>query len=125
MEAPRDNEDIVMEEKPETGRLYEEPVSVTPVGELRDNIEPPHVELPVSVKEPEDPFGQDESDESEPEVRRKKKGKGKQKKHSKEVECEHALNFAGPIPPFWGTRASEAGFPERDNMFRLMLDRGL
>ena len=127
MEAPQDNKDVVMKEKPttETGRLYEEPVSVTPAGELWDNVKPPHVELLVPVHEPEDLFGLDESDESEPEVRRKKKGKGKQKKNSEEAEHEHVLSFPGPIPPFWGTRASEAGFPERDNTFRLMLDRGL
>jgi len=33
--------------------------------------------------------------------------------------------MAGPIPPFWRVRLSEAGFPECDNAFRYMLDRGL
>ena len=68
----------------------------------------------------EDPFGLDENDESEPETKRKK-GKGK-KKSAQEAQRKHALAIAGPITPFWRIKMSEANFPERDNVFRHMLD---
>jgi hypothetical protein len=124
-EPPHDNRDIVMGESPVAAprREYEEPVEVVPVGELQWDDEPPRPTEPTITLEQEDPFGLDESDESEPETKRKK-GKGK-KKSAIESQREHALAVAGPIPPFWRIRLSAAGFPERDNAFRHMLDRGL
>jgi len=93
------------------------------VGELQGDDEPPRLNEPVVTTEQEDPFRLDESDESEPETKRKK-GKGK-KKSAQDSQREHALAVAGPVPPFWRIRKSAAGFPERDNVFRHMLDRGL
>lgn len=130
-EPSQDDRDIVMEEGPAptapapiAQRQYEGPIAVTPVGRLQDDDEPPRPIEPTPTPVPEDPFGLDESDESEPETRRRRKGKGK-RKDSAEVQREHALNTAGPIPPFWRIRLSPAGFPERDNAFRHMLDRGI
>jgi len=120
-----DDRDIVMNENPVelARREYEDPVEVTPAGELQEDDEPPRPTEPTATLEQEDPFGLDESDESEPEVK-SRKGKGK-KKSTQESQREHALAIAGPIPPFWRIRMSEAGFPERSNAFRHMLDRGL
>jgi len=120
-----DNRDVVMKEIPVTMRRqeYEDPVEVTPAGELQGDDEPPQPNELVVTTEQEDPFGLDESDESEPETKRKK-GKGK-KKSAQDSQREHALAVAGPVPPFWRIRRSAAGFPERDNAFRHMLDRGL
>jgi len=114
-----------MKESPVTAprREYEDPIEVTPAGELQNDDEPPRPIEPTPALEQEDPFGLDESDESEPETRRKK-GKRK-KKSTQEAQCEHALSVAGPIPPFWRIKMSAAGFPEHDNAFRYMLDQGL
>ena len=121
----QDDRDIVMTESPVTAprREYEKPIEVTPAGELQEDDEPPRPTEPTPALEQEDLFGLDESDKSEPETKRKK-GKGKQKS-AQDAQREHALNMAGPIPPFWRIRLSEAGFPERNNTFRYMLDRGL
>ena len=120
-----DNSDIVMKENPVTAprQEYEDPVEVTPVGELQDDDEPPCPAAPTIPLEQEDPFRLDESDESEPETKRKK-GKGK-KKSTQETQREHALAVAGPIPLFWRIRTSETNIPERHNAFCYMLDRGL
>jgi hypothetical protein len=87
--------------------------------------------------EQEDPFGLDESDESEPETKKKKgkgkkkKGKGKKKKGKgkkkspQDTQHKHALAVVGPIPPFWRIKLSAAGFLEHDNAFRYMLNQGL
>ena len=120
-----DDRDIVMKESPVTApkREYEDPVEVNPIGKLQEDDEPPRPTEPTTTLEQEDPFGLDESDESEPETR-KKKGKGK-RKSAQESQREHALAVAGPIPPFWRVKLSAAGYPERDNAFRYMLDRGI
>ena len=104
-------------------REYEDPVEVTPAGELQEDDEPPCPTGPTTTLEQEDPFRLDESDESEVEVKRRK-GKGK-KTSAQDSQHEHALAVASPIPPFWRIRMSEAGFPERSNAFHHMLDRGL
>ena len=74
---------------------YENPIEVTPVGELQEDDEPPRLAVPTAPLVEEDLFGLDESDESEPETKRKK-GKGK-KKSAQETQREHALAIAGPI----------------------------
>jgi len=104
---------------------YENPIEVTPVGELQEDDEPPCPAVPTAPLVEDDPFGLDESDESEPKTKRKRrKGKGK-KKSAQEAQRKHALAIAGPIPPFWRIKMSEASFLEHDNVFRHMLDRGL
>ena len=75
-----DDRDIVMTESPVVAsrQEYEDPVEITPAGELQGNDEPPCPTEPMTMLEQEDPFGLDKSDESEPETKRKK-GKGKKK----------------------------------------------
>ena len=96
-----DDRDVAMTESPVVAsrREYEDPVEITPAGELQGDDEPPCPTEPTTMLDQEDPFGLDESDESEPETKRKK-GKGK-KKNAQEAQHEHALAMAGPIPPFW------------------------
>jgi len=120
-----DDRDIVMKESPVAApqREYEDPIEVTPVGELQEDDEPPCPAVPTALLVEEDPFGLDKSDESEPETKRKK-GKDK-KKSAQEAQRKHALAIAGPIPPFWRIEMSETNFPERDNAFRHMLNQGL
>ena len=111
-EPSHDNKDIVMKESTTVAprRKYEDPVEITPARELQNDDKPPRPTGPTPALEQEDPFGLDESDQSEPETRRKN-GKGK-KKSTQDDQRNHALNVAGPIPPFWRIRASAAGFPE-------------
>jgi len=120
-----DDRDVVMKESPVAAprQEYENPIEVTPVGELQEDDELPRPAVPMAPLVEEDPFGLDESDESEPETKRKK-GKGK-KKSAQETQRKHALSIAGPIPPFWRIKMLEANFPECNNAFRHMLDQGL
>jgi hypothetical protein len=106
-----DDRDIVMTESPAEApcREYEDPVEVIPAGELQGDNEPPCPTEPTTTLEQEDPFGLDESDESEPETK-KKKGKG-QKKSPQDTNASTHWQWLALSLHFGGTCSTKGYTP--------------